>query len=120
MNPTFSAKSQKNIKLSCIHYFSNYVSDQSKFPDISCVRREGFIEIRSTQPMVLAADSWKSVAASAGERAVRRSIAGQSPSSVVLRLRSVCRTTILGVLLVWVEKLGIDRLRLPADCGGFR
>ena len=53
-----------------------------KFPDISCVRREGFIEIRSTQPIVLASDSWKSVAASAGERAVRCSIVGQSVAKV--------------------------------------
>ena len=50
------------------------------FPDISCVRREGFIEIRSTQPMVLAVDSWMSVAASAGEHIVllnRRPLASQ-------------------------------------------
>ena len=70
--------------------------------------------------MVLAADSWKAVAASADERAVRRSIAGQSASCPEVVLRSVCRTTILGMLLVWTEKIGIDTLRLPAGWPGFR
>ena len=90
------------------------------FPDISCVRREGFIEIRSTQPMVLPSASWKSVAASADERAVRRSGSGQSPSCLEVVLRSVCRTTSLGVLLLWGEKSGRDSLMLPADWAGSR
>ena len=55
--------------------------------------------------MVLASDSWKSLAASAGERAVGRSIGGQSLSSVELGLRSVCRTSALGMLFVWVWKV---------------
>jgi len=76
--------------------------------------RERFIEIRSTQPMGLVADSWTSVAASAGERAVRRSLAGHSPSCAVLRLRSVCRTTLLGMLFAWGEKSDGDSVRLPA------
>ena len=64
------------------------------------MRREGFIEIRSTQPIVLAADSWKSVAASAGERAVSRSIAGQSGWFLDLRLRSVSQTNAWWMLLM--------------------
>ena len=55
--------------------------------------REGFIEIRSTQPIVLASDSWKSVAASAGERAVRCSIVGHSLAKLTRLLKSVCRTS---------------------------
>jgi len=55
--------------------------------------------------MVLASDSWKSVAASAGERAARRSIAEQSPSWPGFGSRGVCRTTVLGMLLGWGEKV---------------
>ena len=68
--------------------------------------------------MVLVSDSWKSLAASAGERAVPRSIAGHSASKLAFGLRSVCRTSPLGMLLVSAEESGRDDLRPPADWAG--
>ena len=62
--------------------------------------REEVIEMISTQPMMLAADSLKPVAVSADERAVRRSLGGHSASCEEERLNSICRTTALGICRV--------------------
>ena len=81
-----------------------------------CVRREGFIEIRSTQPIVLASDSWKSVAASGSFLAVRRLIVERRGIGFKECLSDGC---LVGAsCLEW--KAGIDNSRLPAIKLGFR
>ena len=79
-----------------------------RFPDIS-LRRVGFIEIRSTQPIVLASESFKSVAASAGERAVRGSIVGHSLNGA----------KVPGHLLCEERRVYRDK-KHPANRAGFR
>ena len=116
-NPKFKEFGQQYIRINSVE---SPLVDILLFLDISCVRRERFIEIRSTQSIVLASDSWKSIAASAGGRAVSRSIAGHSLSSLVLVLRGVSQTNALWMLLVWVEKASIDNRELPTEKPGFR